>query len=132
MKMLRPVAVLLVLIVSLLICAGCTSNSQPAAVVTAEPTATVAPTELPTAVAVCGIENCHGLTVTCGSNVATLCSSEMDPGDRCRQYASCQVESGSCTLVKESKFDKCVSCVKMCESSYYNNPNMMDDCSNKC
>jgi len=123
--------VLLILTAVVILCAGCTSSTPPAAVVTAEPTATAAPTAVPT-MAACGIENCHGVTVMCGPNLATACSNDMDAGDRCRQYASCQVVGGSCQLVTELKFDKCVSCVKMCQSSYYNNPNMLYDCSQKC
>ncbi|MFA6363530.1 hypothetical protein [Methanoregula sp.] len=131
MKTFPPMVVLLILTAVVILCAGCTSSAPPAAVVTAEPTATAAPTAVPT-MAACGIENCHGVTVMCGPNLATACSNDMDAGDRCRQYASCQVVGGSCQLVTESKFDKCVSCVKMCQSSYYNNPNMLYDCSQKC
>jgi len=131
MKIFRLMVVLLILTSAMILCAGCTSKSQPAEVVTTEPTATTAPSEVPT-VAACGIENCHGLTVTCGPNIATSCSNDMDAGDRCRQYASCQVVSGSCQLVTELKFNKCVSCVQMCKSSYYNNPNMLYDCSQQC
>jgi hypothetical protein len=131
MKILRPLGILLVMVVAAILVMGCTSNSQPVAVVTTEPTATVVPTEVPTLVA-CGIENCHGLTVTCGPNTATSCTSIMDPGDRCRKYASCQVTSGSCQLVTDPKFDKCVNCVEECQKSFINNPNQVSDCSQSC
>jgi hypothetical protein len=124
--------ILLILTAVVILCAGCTSTSQPAAAVTTEPTATATvPTAVPT-IAVCGIENCHGLTVQCGPNPATACPNDMNAGDRCRQYASCQVVSGSCQLVTESKFTKCVNCVEECQKSFINNPNQIQDCSQTC
>ncbi|MFH1729833.1 MAG: hypothetical protein ABIA04_15580 [Pseudomonadota bacterium] len=62
----------------------------------------------------CGIENCHGTDITCGSNVATVCTEIYMQGDGCRQYASCEIVDGECTLVKEDEFDTCVSCVDDC------------------
>jgi|WetSurMetagenome_2_1015567.scaffolds.fasta_scaffold96319_2 hypothetical protein len=132
MKASRSLILLLILTIVVILCAGCTSTSQPAAIVTTVPTDTVAaPTIVPT-LATCGVENCHGFTVTCGSNPATACTNEMDAGDRCRQYASCQIVSGSCQLVTESKYDKCANCVKQCQNAYYNNPNQLMDCSQNC
>jgi len=133
MKASRSLVFLLILTIVAILCAGCTSTSQPVAVVTTAPTDTDTPTAVPTAVA-CAIENSHGLTVKCGPNPAPVNAMDntKDPGDRCRQYASCQVVSGSCQLVTETKYTTCASCIKQCESSYYNNPNMMDDCAEKC
>ena len=131
MKILRPMVILLSMAVVAILVTGCTSTSQPVAVVTTEPTVTATPTEVPTVLA-CGVENCHGLTVQCGPNVATVCPSAINGEDQCRQYATCQVVSGSCQLVTESRYDKCASCVKSCESSFPNNPNQVLDCSQSC
>jgi hypothetical protein len=112
--------------------AGCTQTAPQQAVVTTAPPTTI---ETPAAVAtdsVCGIENCHGYTVQCGPNVATACPNDIDAGDRCRKYATCQVVSGTCQAVKDTKYDKCGACVKQCESTYYNNPNQLNDCADRC
>jgi hypothetical protein len=127
--------ILLAMAVVAILVTGCTSNSQPVAVVTTEPTVTAAPTEVPT-LATCGIETCDGLAVTCGPNVATACPKNINPGDnpgdRCLQYATCQVVSGSCQLVTESRYGKCVNCVEACQTSFPNNPNQVLDCSQGC
>lgn len=122
-----------ILVLAALFAAGCTQTTQQQVVVTtAPPTTTETPTETPT-VSACGIENCHGYTLQCGSNIATSCTSDIDAGDRCRKYASCQVVSGTCQLVKEdTRYDKCGACVQQCESTYYNNPNQLNDCADRC
>lgn len=119
------------LVAAAILMAGCTQTSQPAAV-TATPTATETATAVQTTIAACGIENCHGFTVQCGPNIVSSCTNDIDPGDRCRKYAECQVVSGTCQLVTDTKYDKCVSCVKLCQSTYYNDPNMLIDCSDRC
>lgn len=131
MKIYRPVCLLLLLTIVMIFCAGCTNSTPPVETATPTPTATETPTPVPTAAA-CGIENCHGLTITCGSNIATACTAELNADDHCRQYASCQVVSGSCQLVKETKYDKCVSCVNSCKNSFINNPNQVLDCAQSC
>jgi hypothetical protein len=35
-------------------------------------------------------------------------------GDRCRQYASCQIVSGKCSLVEGKEFNDCKTCVEAC------------------
>jgi hypothetical protein len=127
--------ILLAMAVVVILVTGCTSNSQPVAVVTTEPTLTVIPTEVPT-LAACGIETCDGLAVTCGPNVVTACPKGINPGDnlgdRCLQYATCQVVSGSCQLATKSRYDKCVNCIEECQKSFPNNPNQALDCSQSC
>jgi hypothetical protein len=122
---------LLAMAVVAILVTGCTSNNQPVAVVTTEPTVTATPTEVPTVLA-CGIQTCNGLAVTCGPNVATACPHTLNPGNQCLQYATCQDVSGSCQLTTESRYGKCVNCVEACQTSFPNNPNQVLDCSQSC
>jgi hypothetical protein len=63
----------------------------------------------------CGLENCHGLDITCGPNVPEVCTEEYVLGDFCRQYATCgTVVDGKCQLIKSDRFDQCKSCVDVC------------------
>jgi hypothetical protein len=62
----------------------------------------------------CGVENCHGLDVKCGSNVPQACTEIYMAGDRCRQYASCKIVSGKCSLVAGKEFSDCKTCVETC------------------
>ena len=80
----------------------------------------------------CGIENCHGLNITCGPNVPETCDLMYRVGDNCRQYASCQKTNGQCQLVKTKKFDECKSCVGKCEQNFKNDPINFFQCENKC
>lgn len=63
----------------------------------------------------CGIENCHGLNVQCGSNAPQACTADYRLGDFCRQYAECSVVQGACTLLVNEKFTTCKACVEECE-----------------
>lgn len=80
----------------------------------------------------CGIENCHGLNITCGPNVPETCDMMYGAGDNCRQYASCQKTNGQCQLVKTNKFDACKSCVERCEQNFKNNQIDLFQCESKC
>ena len=60
----------------------------------------------------CGIENCHGLNITCGTNIAKVCTENYAIGDGCRRYASCEIIGGKCQLAKSEKFDTCKSCIE--------------------
>ena len=86
----------------------------------------------------CGIQECHGLDLTCGSNVAEICTEIYMLGDRCHQYASCAVVNGTCTFQQEGDnfFDKCKSCVETCEEYYDNasqaNPDNLFLCEENC
>jgi hypothetical protein len=67
-----------------------------------------------TGVKTCGVENCHGLEVSCGSNLPLVCTETYQEGDRCRQYASCQIVGGNCALVIGKEFNDCKTCVEAC------------------
>ncbi|MCD4782049.1 MAG: hypothetical protein K8S27_16110 [Candidatus Omnitrophica bacterium] len=63
---------------------------------------------------VCGIENCHGLDISCGPNVPEVCTAMYALGDFCRQFAQCQTVEGRCQLVPSVQFQSCKSCVQNC------------------
>lgn len=127
------IPVLAALVVIALFFAGCTSQNT--AVQTTQTTVATPETTAPVAAQttiVCGVENCHGVTVQCGSNPVDTCTSEIDSGDRCRKYATCQVVDNVCQVVTQTPYEKCKACIKSCSDSYFNNPNMLVDCSQKC
>ncbi len=62
----------------------------------------------------CGIENCHGLDISCGPHVATICTEQYVMGDVCRQYAECGMVDDTCTHIINQQFMECKSCVKIC------------------
>ena len=80
----------------------------------------------------CGIENCHGLDITCGSDIADVCTLMYALGDNCRRYASCKVVNGRCQLVKEPKFDSCASCVQNCTDTYEQDLVKLFECESSC
>jgi len=80
----------------------------------------------------CGIENCHGLDITCGPNVPETCDMMYMAGDNCRQYASCQTVNGQCKLEKTSKFDACKSCVEKCTEDFNDDPVVFFQCEGRC
>ena len=80
----------------------------------------------------CGIENCHGLEITCGSNVPDACTEMYAIGDGCRQFASCKNVGGECSLEKAPKFDSCKACVQKCEKSFPSDPMKVSECESKC
>jgi predicted small lipoprotein YifL len=80
----------------------------------------------------CGMENCHGLEITCGPNTREACDSMYVFGDNCRQYASCQNTNGECKLEKTAKFDTCKSCVEKCAKTFPNDPMKNAECESKC
>lgn len=63
---------------------------------------------------ICGIENCHGLEITCGPNVPEMCLTIYKLGDFCREYVRCQLLDGQCRVIKDEKFDTCKQCVEDC------------------
>ena len=63
----------------------------------------------------CGIENCHGLDITCGKNAPEICTAMYRLGDFCRQYAKCEIINGQCQLAGNKEFNKCKECVEKCE-----------------
>ena len=80
----------------------------------------------------CGMENCHGLDITCGSNVPELCTLVYQFGDNCRQYASCEIIDGQCQLVTSNKFYECKSCVEKCIEGFEDNDTGLFRCENGC
>jgi hypothetical protein len=80
----------------------------------------------------CGIQNCHGLDITCGQNVPEVCDMSYRLGDKCRQLASCQIIRGTCTLVKSAEFDACKSCIENCRNQFGSNPEKAFACEAKC
>ncbi len=63
----------------------------------------------------CGIEQCHGLAITCGEKVPEFCTAVYQLGDFCQQYVNCRVENDSCQMVDTTKFDQCKTCVEKCQ-----------------
>mgnify|MGYP003395381822 CR=1 FL=1 len=80
----------------------------------------------------CGIENCHGLDITCGENIAEICTMEYRLGDFCREYASCAVVDGQCRLVEDPLFAKCRTCVQQCSLDHRDDPIAAFNCELRC
>jgi len=80
----------------------------------------------------CGMQNCHGLDITCGPNVPQICDMMYVAGDNCRQFARCQVIDGQCKLEKVLKFDSCKLCVEKCEFDYKNDQIKFFECEGGC
>jgi hypothetical protein len=80
----------------------------------------------------CGFENCHGLDIICGENVAEICSLEYQIGDFCRDYASCELISGDCQLVTDPTFDECVDCVEECIQEFKSQQTELFECESEC
>jgi hypothetical protein len=62
----------------------------------------------------CGIENCHGLDISCGSDIPDFCTEIYMLGDFCRQYVNCGIIGGECKLLDNPLFEECKSCVEKC------------------
>ncbi len=80
----------------------------------------------------CGIENCHGLDITCGPNIPKQCTEEYQFGDRCRKYASCTIVEGQCLPSLSDKFFRCRECVYECKKKYADNYVLLSDCEINC
>lgn len=81
----------------------------------------------------CGVNNCHGMDITCGivpDNLA--CTKEYQGGDRCRQFTSCGIVDGSCGVIKNSLFDICKSCVESCFQRFPADNIKFFKCESKC
>lgn len=78
----------------------------------------------------CGIQSCHGLDISCGSDVPQACTAEYKLGDFCRQYASCKTVEGTCQFVESEIFTACKSCVEKCENGQ--DPQQAFKCESKC
>jgi hypothetical protein len=81
----------------------------------------------------CGLTTCHGLELACGPDAPDVCTMEYRLGDKCRQYARCEVIAGECTLVTDPEFETCKSCVERCEATGDRyDPTAAFDCEAKC
>lgn len=83
----------------------------------------------------CGIEQCHGLDLTCGSNVPDACTEIYKFGDFCRSYfPGCEVLNGECVkstdVSADLNFFKCKSCVDQCEA--LDDPTEAFECEDGC
>jgi hypothetical protein len=81
---------------------------------------------------VCGIENCHGLDIECGPNIPDACTEIYMLGDKCRQYASCEIIEGKCQLIRNSEFETCKSCIENCLERFPNGGNPAFECESNC
>ena len=90
----------------------------------------VAPTERSRGT--CGIENCHGLEVTCGWNPVQTCTAMYELGDRCRKFVSCQAQYGECNLISTLAFDRCKTCVEECDTHYHDDAIKLFRCEGTC
>lgn len=80
----------------------------------------------------CGLENCHGLELSCGPNVPDVCTFLYQLGDNCRQYAKCEVVNNRCQLITEPKFTQCKSCVEKCLADFKDDPVKTSACEGRC
>ena len=86
----------------------------------------------PDTTSACGVENCHGMNIVCGSHPAEMCTEMYQLGDKCRQYAECGVVNGACQQVENPKFTECKNCVYKCETLFPNNPDKASNCESAC
>lgn len=80
----------------------------------------------------CGVENCHGLDLKCGTNPVQVCDEMYQIGDGCRQFASCGISNGKCGVIESDKFKVCKSCVSECIRQHSNNPEFLSLCESDC
>lgn len=117
-----------VVLVAILLVAGCTSVSPGS-----QPNPTLVPTVVTPSQSSCGFASCHGLDLACGTDAPDVCTMEYRLGDKCRQYVQCTAgSSGSCTLVAGPQFNTCKSCVESCADTSVNNPQQAFACEAKC
>ncbi len=111
---------------SFTVLSGCTPTKKLAVPTTPLPKGTIVATDN------CGIQECHGTTLTCGSNVPEMCTMQYEIGDRCRQYFFCSVLGGTCKADPSQKFQQCVQCASQCKSQYPNDSVNMMECESSC
>ncbi len=78
----------------------------------------------------CGIEQCHGFDVTCGSDIPEACTQEFRLEDTCRQFVSCETIQGQCTLIEDEKFETCKNCVEQCKTDSVDAFSCVNECLN--
>lgn len=93
----------------------------------------VRPIKLPAVISgECGMEQCHGLDITCGPNVPEMCDTMYQVADGCRQYARCEKIGGKCQLVKEPEFDQCRLCIEGCSRDFRDDVLAASQCESEC
>jgi hypothetical protein len=80
----------------------------------------------------CGVENCHGMEISCGPNIAEICTMQYMLGDKCRNLASCRNVNGSCTVVQQPGYTNCTSCVEQCNRTAGSDPVKAFECESRC
>lgn len=83
----------------------------------------------------CGFSTCNGYeNLDCSTNTPTRCTEIYKVGDRCRQFATCTTENGSCQLQTSPAFNSCVSCVESCKQQFADteNPSRLFTCEQEC
>ncbi len=80
----------------------------------------------------CGMENCHGLDISCGSNIPNACTEIYMAGDNCRQFADCRIINGKCALKTTPQFDNCKACVEKCERDFVGDQIGFFQCESNC
>ena len=80
----------------------------------------------------CGIVNCHGLEIMCGSGAPEICTMEYQVGDNCRKYAKCGIIDGQCQQTPNPEFAECASCVSKCSADFKNDQASLFECDGKC
>ena len=80
----------------------------------------------------CVMLTCHGLDISCGQTIEDIvCTEIYEGGDRCRQFATCEMVGGSCQPKLSPKFLECKQCVEEC-NIYQGNHIKYFECENKC
>ena len=121
---------ILVLVV-ILLGSGCTTHV---------PDGTPTPTTIPATITTgnhgrpdCGLTPCHGLDIACGPDIPEVCTAVYQLGDKCRQFAHCEIDSdGTCRMVTTQEFETCKSCVLACLNESRHDPSKSFACEEKC
>jgi hypothetical protein len=80
----------------------------------------------------CGMENCHGLDIICGSKVPEACTMLYQLGDFCREFARCEVVEGECRLTSDPRFEACKTCIDTCTNTNTGNLPQQFACEQEC
>ncbi len=80
----------------------------------------------------CGLETCHGLDVSCGPDIAEMCTEMYMAGDGCLQFVHCGYVNGQCTQIDTARFEQCAACVQRCEQLNPDDPTQFFQCENAC
>lgn len=81
---------------------------------------------------VCGMQNCHGLEISCGPSPVEACTADYQFGDLCRRFASCEIKNGTCAQKENANFNSCKTCIQSCKDIFTQNPTEYLQCESKC